>query len=624
MKTLLLLLSLFVTTAHSATVRLYFTDPFTNTKDTNAFYITPIGTNVLSNGGVVGRGVTTRYVPASDGYRTNTLAVGHYSITNRSLGSGVVIRVPESGSLYDYTNLLISGYNIFVTVTNGSGGTTYTNNTGLPGVVLGSGIGTNLSTLATQSGLAAGNYAMNSGVWLNKPSGIATNYASLSAAKTASASGDVITATALNVGGTNLLKNGVDYSLIGVALSHSNRIPESAGIALGIFDDRGQGVVTNTIKLKSIDYRSQLTFDATAVVGTNPYANVTAIGPIVITNHASSLHLEVDTITHSIVGDLNNSAAIYVKDSFHTTIKARSIIDPLYLNPTVIIGYEADETTPIEYASSGAGIYWGKGNMLVDVKKIYSAGGYGVYGNGGSSNIEEYFHDGDIIYSSSAPAVYIVGSSSNYRSWFRVPLIGSGGGQALTLFGSQRSYFIDIEKLYSTASGAFVVSLAVSGSPEAWVTSQKTLSTNGGFVWMSSGQTGTLNITCQDYIDDGTLGGAIGFRNQTGTNLIHGGKVKMSYGKGIQHEGGRTYAAGLYIDTATTTNSANNPIFVSGAGLILKDCVLFAPAGAQAISATNAQTVTILGTVMCNQTNSSNITFVGGGTLITNTAMIRL
>jgi hypothetical protein len=123
MKTLLLFISFFIIAADAATVRLYFTDPLTNDKDTNAFYITPIGTNVLSSGGVVGRGVTTRYVPASNGYRTNTLAVGHYSITNRSLGSGVVIRVPDSSSLYDYTNILISGYNIFVTVTNGDSGT---------------------------------------------------------------------------------------------------------------------------------------------------------------------------------------------------------------------------------------------------------------------------------------------------------------------------------------------------------------------------------------------------------------------------------------------------------------------------------------------------------------------
>lgn len=118
MKTLLLFISLFIIAADAATVRLYFTDPLTNEKDTNAFYITPVGTNVLSNGGVVGRGVTTRHVPASNGYRTNTLAVGHYSITNRSLGSGVVIRVPETSSLYDYTNLLISGYNTFVTINN--------------------------------------------------------------------------------------------------------------------------------------------------------------------------------------------------------------------------------------------------------------------------------------------------------------------------------------------------------------------------------------------------------------------------------------------------------------------------------------------------------------------------
>jgi hypothetical protein len=106
--------------------------------------------------------------------------------------------------------------------------------------------------------------------------------------------------------------------------------------------------------------------------------------------------------------------------------------------------------------------------------------------------------------------------------------------------------------------------------------------------------------------------------------MIHVGRAKVYNGKGIWHEGGRTFAENLYLDTATTTNTANNPVFVKAAGLILKDCVLFAPSGAQCLAATNAQTVTILGTVMCNQTNSSNITFVGGGTLITNLSMIRL
>lgn len=130
MKTIysIILLCAFCVASQAASVRLYFVDPFTGDKDTNAFYITPVGTNVLSNGGVVTRGVTTKVTPASNGYATNTLAVGHYSVTNRALGSGVVIRVPDTSSFYDYTNLLVSGYNIFVTIENGSGSGTFQTN----------------------------------------------------------------------------------------------------------------------------------------------------------------------------------------------------------------------------------------------------------------------------------------------------------------------------------------------------------------------------------------------------------------------------------------------------------------------------------------------------------------
>ena len=715
MKTLLLFLSLIVTTSQAATVRLYFTDPLTNDKDTNAFYITPIGTNVLSSGGVVGRGVTTRYVPASNGYRTNTLAVGHYSITNRSLGSGVVIRVPDSSSLYDYTNILISGYNIFVTITNGDsgtsgaltnndtrivalnnqvviggvlgvddaaltitngdlvvssagkyfgngstltnlhgsnsiaagtidtnkmdatayaafvgGGTTYTNNTGLPGVVLGSGIGTNMTTLATQAGLAAGSYAQPHSVWLAKPSGLATNYSSLSAAKTASTSGDVITATALNVGATNLLKNGVDYSFQGVTLTHSNQIPESAGLSLGIFDDRGQGALTNTVKgIKLIDYRSQVATSGDAVSATNPFVNVNAFGAIYITNPAANIRIDVDKITHSIVGNFNGSAAIFVHDCTNTEFNVGEIIDPLWLSPNVFIGIDEFDGD-LFYQSSGAGVYWHHGDMTVNVGTIKGYG-YGFYANAtgfagtdpARHIVENYWMTADEIVSSGQAAIYTVGNTNKYRMWITAKEVRSIAGQAITLFGSQR-FYLNAQKISTDASGVAAISLGSNGSPEAWIVSEKVTCTDGNFVLMTTGQTGTLDITAQHYEDVGTVGGAIGFRTVGGTNIIHGGRAKIGNGKGISHEGGRTFAENLYVDTATTTNTANNPVFVKAAGLILKDCVLFAPAGAQCLAATNAQTVTILGTVMCNQTNSSNITFVGGGTLITNTAMIRL
>ena len=478
----------------------------------------------------------------------------------------------------------------------------------------------------TQSGLAAGSYALRHSVWLNKPSGLATNYSSLSAAKTASDSGDVITATALNVGATNLLKNGVDYAFQGVTLTHSNQMPQSAGNALAPFDDRNQGALSNSVRgIKLLDYKSEVLLASGAVSQTNPFVNLTAYSPVYLTNPSSVLRLEADKIQHSIVGNFNGSAGIFIKDCKYSQFKVGEIIDPYYANPNIQVGLD-EFGDPVNATSIGAGIYWEHGEMHVNVDTIMGYG-YGFYANfAGISKgfVENYWHTGHYIYSSGNAAIYTVGNSTDYRMWFDVDQIESAGGQAITIFGTQRFYLLKSSKISTTKTGSAAISLSSSGSPEVWITSQKIASTNGSFVYMALATTGILDITAQEYIDNGTSGTAKGFWTENGTNIIHGGRAKITNGKGIWHEGGRTFAENLYVDTATTTNTANNPAFVKAAGLILKDCVLFAPAGAQCLAATNAQTVTILGTVICNQTNSSNITFVGGGTLITNTAMIRL
>lgn len=478
----------------------------------------------------------------------------------------------------------------------------------------------------TQTGLAAGSYAVRHSVWLNKPSGLATNYSSLSAAKTASASGDVITATALNVGATNLLKNGVDYAFQGVTLTHSNQIPQSAGNALAPFDDRNQGALSNSVRgIKLLDYRSEVALASGAASQTNPFVNLTAYSPIYLTNPSSVLRLEADKIQHSIIGNPNLSAGIFIKDCKYSQFKIGEIVDPYYANPSFQVGLD-EFGDPVNALSSGSGIYWEHGEMHVNVDTIMSYG-YGFYANyAGISKgfVENYWHTGHYIYSSGSAAIYTVGNSTDYRLWFDVDQIQSDSENAITIFGTQRFYLVKNSKISTTMSGRSAISLSSSGSPEVWITSQKVASTNGSFVYMALATTGILDVTAQEYIDNGTSGTAKGFWTENGTNMIHGGRAKVYNGKGIWHEGGRTFAENLYVDTATTTNAANNPVFVKAAGLILKDCVLFAPAGAQCLAATNAQTVTILGTVICNQTNSSNITFVGGGTLITNTAMIRL
>ena len=424
---------------------------------------------------------------------------------------------------------------------------------------------------------------------------------------------------------TNVLKNELDYDFQGSSLTQSNQIPQSAGLSLGIFDDRGQGALTNTVKgIKLIDFRSQVLQSQDAISDTNPFVNLNALAAIYITNPAANIRIDADKITHSIIGNINASAAIYVKDCTNTVFNVGQIIDPFWLSPNIYVGKdEFDDDVMLQ--SGGAGVYWDHGEMTVNVDTIKGFG-YGFYANASNParhTVENYWMTANEIVSSGQAAIYTVGNTNNYRMWITAKEVRAMAGEAITLFGDQR-FYITSQKISSELSGRTAINLASNGKPEAWVTAEKITAVDGNFVWLTSGQAGTLDITVQHYQDTGTAGGAIGFRTVAGTNLVHGGRAKIGNGKGIWHEGGRTFADGLYLDTATTTNTANNPVFVKAAGLVLKDCVLIAPLGAQSISATNAQTVTILGVVMCNQTNSPNITFVGGGTLITNTAIPRL
>lgn len=463
------------------------------------------------------------------------------------------------------------------------------------------------------------------GVVVNKPTGAATRYLNLSAAKTAASAGDVITATSLNVGATNLLKNGVDYDFRGVSLSHSNQIPQSAGLALAPFTDQGQGALTNTVKgIKLIDFRSQVLQSGDALSDTNPFVNLNALAAIYITNPAANIRIDVDKITHSIIGNINGSAAIYVKDCTNTVFNVGQIIDPFWMNPDVYVGkdeFDGDVTLQ----SAGAGVYWDHGEMTVNVGTIKGFG-YGFYANASSPPrhvVENFWMTADEIVSSGNAAIYTVGNTNNYRMWITAKEVKAIASEGVTLFGDQR-FYLTAQKISSELSGRPVVNLASNGKPEAWIVSEKITCVNGNFVYLTSGQAGTLDITTQHYQDSGTAGGAIGFRTVAGTNIIHGGRAKIGNGKGISHEGGRTFAENLYLDTATTTNAANNPVSVSAAGLILKDCVLIAPSGADSITAASAQTVTVIGNVYANTAKHANVTIAGPGTFTVLSSLPRL
>jgi len=107
----------------------YVSFGFTNSvgePDTNPFKAIPVsGPIANADGSFTTIGLPIRITPAADGFATNWLANNNYLITNAFLGQGYYIRVPldSGGTVYPSGQLRISGGNIFVTVTNGPGGT---------------------------------------------------------------------------------------------------------------------------------------------------------------------------------------------------------------------------------------------------------------------------------------------------------------------------------------------------------------------------------------------------------------------------------------------------------------------------------------------------------------------
>lgn len=539
MKTLILLISLIVTASQAATVRLYFTDPLTNEKDTNAFYITPIGTNVLSSGGVVSRGVSTRYVPAANGYRTNTLAIGHYSITNRSLGSGVVIRVPESSSLYDYTNILVSGYNIFVTITNGEGGTVQTNISYAAITNLTSfGALTNNDTRAvafdTSLTIGAGsaqntifpsallltfsNSILASGSYIQGRSIIGTNFVG---------NGSSLT----NIHGSNSISAGTISTNRMDATAYASFIGDvtQAGLAAGGYATGGKvrlihnGVSTNSFITITGAKSAAVAGDLIWVEAGNYYENNLLksnvnyhfmSGVSIAWTNATDTEFGIfdDRATGTTTNIISGSANLYwrspsstefsyagimltnsntrfiasfgkmVGDSFSTIGEQPHIIHASGSNSWVSI--KADELLTGSVNQSGqvlGGIVWSNGEMFVNITHIGEFAGYGIWPSdplGRSTN--NLWVASDLV----ECYIYADAANLNFRSWYDIKelrMTTNGTVKSGFAFFGGRHY-VKCDKIsspaYFGASGGDGTIFYTTFGAEVWVDCQK-LSRNG-------------------------------------------------------------------------------------------------------------------------------------------------
>lgn len=113
---LILILILISPSAPAANVRLYF-PARTNTSVllTNQVKVLPTDGNTRADGGIQPVGLPFNINFPASGVTTQFFGLGFYALTNNLLGQGgIVIRVYDNGSqLYDYTNLLWSGWNNF-------------------------------------------------------------------------------------------------------------------------------------------------------------------------------------------------------------------------------------------------------------------------------------------------------------------------------------------------------------------------------------------------------------------------------------------------------------------------------------------------------------------------------
>jgi hypothetical protein len=413
-------------------------------------------------------------------------------------------------------------------------------------------------------------------------------FATLTAAKTAAQSGDLIIVYPGTYAERDLLKNGVNWHFLdGAIVSYTD---PNTGTGRGIFDDRG-GAVTCSVTGRGV-------FKFTCFRN----ANANVLGAINITNASTTFGFEAKRVEYDSDG-ANSSGAFWIQDCTRCDIDVDEIVDPWR-------GISRTDPTDPEatYVPSSTGLYWEKGETYFTCRSIKTSW-YGIYAYDPIGNVtpQNLWARVDYIESDGA-ALYTSGQTLTYRVWLEALQLKSGTS-AVLLYSSGRIY-VTAQKVESTNSSSGTIELQGTATMEAWVSSQKITNSGGGPAIKSLAGTGTVKAWFRADHIEATVAAAsmISIAANGGLIFLHGAYAKNVNGKGIVKTGTQELrAVGLTIDTATTNAAGNNPVSVSASGLVLDGCVLVAPALAESITAGSAQTVKIYGETFANTDPSANI-----------------
>lgn len=430
-------------------------------------------------------------------------------------------------------------------------------------------------------------------------------FQTLTAAKNAAKSGDTIIVMPGTYAENDLLKNGVNWFFMpGSVVSYTSSIPASwkasgtdnTTIQYGIFDDRSSGAVTSTIAGSGVFQVTSKGFSG-------------LLGTIVVTNASTTLTVDCKDIYFSIflANGAQGRSAIYVSNATKVSVNCHKIYGnsgATHLDTGFTFsGDPGDETFATD---NGSGVYWELGSLIIKCDTIEKTSLYSVWGNQPDNNAiaADLYVKAEMIEGHYYMDSGLTSGSYNWKTWLDVKELRD----APTLFDFGKHY-LSVQKLDCSSQTVVVL-----GACRFWLTAQKISNDNasGGWVKLSSSATGTpiVYLNCQQFEDVSASFANAGIEMNAGELHVNGGFLKTAAGNtkpAFLHAGGSSRITACTIDTTAQNNAGSIPIKVAASGCVIDKCVLIAPALADSVNATSAQTVTAYG-VKTNKAKNANVT----------------
>lgn len=360
------------------------------------------------------------------------------------------------------------------------------------------------------------------------------DFLTITAAKAAAVSGDMIDVWPGIYDEINLLKPGVNYLFEpGAMLAHTNTGFTLAD-GLGFFDDRGTGATTNRI-YGSLDFY----YNDGTNLNNGVHGNTNFAGALVLTNPASDIVLDCRLASADCWGDAEfvningigaSPSVFYIARTTNCEIRCTEMICPgIYKTPNGV-------------ASTMVGLYWENGTTYLKASHIGPFSIYGIWPNTQTSTFDNLWITADLcegyIYSSVA--------SLKTRCWYdfkELRVTNSSAGSAFATIGGR--HYLRAEKMsLDDSSGQPVMLLGGTFNTENWITLQKltTQNTQGAIGSPVANTTNHILIQQIELLGSGPIFSANNGSNVTYLSVQDWGTT--SPGSRISVSGG----ASLYFD----------------------------------------------------------------------------